>query len=55
MSFEEIKGIFIESTFRRNMHIVDVPFTNGEIDIKGPWVNLSVDDIECDESIISVN
>ena len=31
---------------------LDVPFTNGEFDTKGAFMNMNVDDIECDESIV---
>ena len=31
---------------------VDVPFTNGEFNAKGALMNVNVDDIKCDESIL---
>ena len=31
---------------------LDVPFTNGEFNTKGAFMNMNVDDIECDESIL---
>ena len=31
---------------------LDVPFTNGEFNTKGAFMNMNVDDIECDESIV---
>ena len=31
---------------------LDVPFTNGEFNTKGTFMNVNVDDIECDESIV---
>ena len=31
---------------------LDVSFTNGEFNTKGAFVNMNVDDIECDESIV---
>ena len=31
---------------------LDVPFTNGEFNTKRAFVNMNVDDIECDESIV---
>ena len=31
---------------------LDIPFTNGEFNTKGAFMNMNVDDIECDESIV---
>ena len=31
---------------------IDVPFTNGEFNTKGAFINMNVNDIECDESIV---
>ena len=31
---------------------LDVLFTNGEFDTKGALLNVNMDDIECDESIV---
>ena len=34
---------------------IDVPFTNGVFSVEGAFMNVNVDDIECDESILVFN
>ena len=31
---------------------LDVPFTNGEFNTKGAFINMNVDDMDCDDSIV---
>ena len=36
----------------QSLQFLDVPFINGEFNTKGAFMNMNVDDIECDESMI---
>ena len=37
------------------LYLIDVPFTNGVFSVEGAFENVSVDAIECDESIVVFN
>ena len=59
-SFETGKRSFSKTTslslssmiIKFSINQLDVPFTNGEFNTKGVFINRNVDDIECDESIV---
>ena len=52
-SFKEITSLSLSSMIIKfSINQLDVPFTNGEFNTKGAFMNMNVDDIECDESIV---
>ena len=49
------KFIFIKYDYQilnQSINQLDVPFTNGEFNTVNAFMNMNVDDIECDESIV---
>ena len=52
-SFLETTSLSLSSMIIKfSINQLDVPFTNGEFNTKGAFMNMNVDDIECDESIV---
>ena len=52
-SFRETTSLSLSSMIIKfSINRIDVPFTNGEFNTKGAFMNMNVDDIKCDESIV---
>ena len=52
-SFHETASLSLSSMIIKfSINKLDIPFTNGEFNIEGAFMNVNVDDIECDESIV---
>ena len=52
-SFYETTSLSLSSMIIKfSINQLDVPFTNGEFNTKRAFMNMNVDDIECDESIV---
>ena len=52
-SFHETTSLSLSSMIIKfSINKLDVPFSNGEFNTKGAFMNMNVDDIECDESIV---
>ena len=53
LSFREITSYSLSSMIIKfSINKLDIPFTNGEFNTKGAFMNMNADDIECDESIV---
>ena len=52
-SFSNTTSLSLSSMIIKfSINQLDIPFTNGEFNTKGAFMNMNVDDIECDESIV---
>ena len=52
-SFSSTTSLSLSSMIIKfSINQLDVPFTNGEFNTKGAFMDMNVDDIECDESIV---
>ena len=52
-SFEETTSLSLSSMIIKfSINQLDVPFINGEFNTKGAFMNINVDYIKCDESIV---
>ena len=55
-SFTETTSLSLSSMIIKfSINYLDVPFANGEFNTKGAFMNMNLDDIECDESIFGFN
>ena len=52
-SFRDTTSLSLSSMIIKfSINQLDVPFTDGEFNTKGAFMNMNVDGIECDESIV---
>ena len=52
-SFSNTTSLSLSSMIIKfSINQLDIPFTNGEFNTKGAFMNMNVDNIECDESIV---